>query len=134
MAKTAVAVIADERKQRLTELLRGKRKEILDAARRTLSRQRQERGEPDGSVFNCTHMLDEDIELTLLETDAEQLAEIEEALHRLDIGAYGICLDCGDEIAERRLEALPSATLCKDCKEVRESLSRQKSVGRFAES
>src|SRR5438105_7293655 len=44
-----------------------------------------------------------------------QLAQIEEALSRLDEGSYGTCQRCGKAITEARLEALPFATLCIDC-------------------
>jgi DnaK suppressor protein len=35
-------------------------------------------------------------------------------------GRYGLCFECGDEIAEARLRALPFAVRCKDCEEARE--------------
>ena len=43
------------------------------------------------------------------------LVQVNEALTRLDAGIYGICVNCGKEIAPRRLEALPYVTLCIDC-------------------
>jgi DnaK suppressor protein len=44
------------------------------------------------------------------------LAEIEQALRKLDAGTYGLCDVCGKPIPADRLEALPQATLCMDCK------------------
>lgn len=44
------------------------------------------------------------------------LAEIEHALHKFEEGTYGLCDDCGQPIAPARLEALPQASLCMDCK------------------
>ena len=41
---------------------------------------------------------------------------IEEALVRIEKGTYGICDNCGKPIDPARLEALPQATLCMDCK------------------
>lgn len=52
--------------------------------------------------------------------EAAALAEIElieEALVRLDAGTYGICTACGDEIAPKRLEALPACRLWIACAE-----------------
>lgn len=43
------------------------------------------------------------------------LQKIEAALKRLEDGDYGYCLDCGDEIAEKRLEIDPAAALCVTC-------------------
>lgn len=45
-----------------------------------------------------------------------QLAQIDEALRRMDAGTYGTCERCGNPIETERLEALPQATLCMDCK------------------
>ena len=48
-------------------------------------------------------------------------AEIEEALARMDTGEYGVCEDCGDDIALARLLANPTARLCVHCQADRES-------------
>lgn len=48
-----------------------------------------------------------------LKTDT--LHRIESALARLDAGEYGWCADCGEEISDRRLAALPFATRCRAC-------------------
>jgi DnaK suppressor protein len=45
-----------------------------------------------------------------------RLEEIDLAQARMDAGAYGICEDCGEPIAEARLHALPEATRCVSCK------------------
>lgn len=44
------------------------------------------------------------------------LSEIEHALHKLDEGTYGLCDSCTKPISPDRLEALPQASLCVDCK------------------
>ncbi len=65
--------------------------------------------------------IQEDIELALIQMKSETLNKIEAARRRLDEGTYGDCFECGDEIAEARLRALPFAVRCKDCEEARES-------------
>jgi RNA polymerase-binding protein DksA len=50
-----------------------------------------------------------------------ELAGVEAALERIANGSYGRCENCGGEIGLERLEALPTATLCIDCKSRRES-------------
>jgi DnaK suppressor protein len=57
------------------------------------------------------------IHLKLKQTDAKILIAIEEALHRLDQGSYGVCRDCGESIAAARLEAIPWTRVCIACKE-----------------
>jgi DnaK suppressor protein len=61
-----------------------------------------------------------EIAFALLQMRAEMLAGIEAALLRLDAGQYGFCLECGGEIAARRLHALPFAVRCQACEERRE--------------
>jgi DnaK suppressor protein len=57
------------------------------------------------------------IQLRLKQTDAKILQAIEEALLRLDKGAYGVCRDCGEPIAAARLNAIPWTRVCITCKE-----------------
>ena len=61
-----------------------------------------------------------DLDLALLQKRAAVLTRIDEALVRLDAGKYGSCFECGDEIAERRLRAMPFAVRCRLCEEKRE--------------
>src|SRR5580765_2442281 len=57
------------------------------------------------------------IALKLKQTDAKILQAIEEPLVRLDKGTYGVCPDCGEPIAEARLNAIPWTRVCISCKE-----------------
>jgi DnaK suppressor protein len=45
----------------------------------------------------------------------DALSDIDRALEKLDGGGYGRCENCGAEIAEARLEAMPSTRYCIDC-------------------
>ncbi len=62
--------------------------------------------------------------LNLSEREREQLRLIDEALERIVEGTYGICEDCGEEIARARLEAVPYAKLCVECQSIRERSAR----------
>ena len=53
-----------------------------------------------------------------------ELNQVDLALARLDAGEYGLCESCGEQIGEKRLEALPYATLCIECAERAEVLDR----------
>ena len=57
------------------------------------------------------------IQLRLKQTDAKILQAIDEALLRIEKGAFGICRDCGEPIAEARLKAIPWTRVCITCKE-----------------
>ena len=79
------------------------------------------RAEHEALVEQLRGLVDADsvIERELGETGVdratETLADIEHALHRLDVGAYGCCDACGAPIPLARLEAIPSARLCVAC-------------------
>ena len=69
--------------------------------------------------------IQEDIEFALIQMKAETLEKINQALTRLEEGAYGNCFECGEEIAQARLRALPFAVRCKDCEEARENAQKR---------
>lgn len=58
-----------------------------------------------------------DMDVALMVMESETLRRIDEALTRLEAGTYGVCASCDERIAEARLQALPFATLCRDCQE-----------------
>ena len=80
----------------------GKLNEVLDAV---------ESSEAD---------IQEELEFALIQMKSETLNKVNDALFRLEQGDYGYCYECGEEIAEKRLRALPFAVRCKDCEEQRE--------------
>ena len=57
------------------------------------------------------------VRLALKQTDSKLLRAIEEAIHRLDQGIYGICMECENEIPQARLDAVPWTRVCVECKE-----------------
>lgn len=52
-----------------------------------------------------------------VEMKAEELQATEDALNRIDTGEYGQCPDCGRWIRPARLEIVPYAVRCSECKE-----------------
>ncbi|WDE12194.1 TraR/DksA family transcriptional regulator [Thalassomonas haliotis] len=54
--------------------------------------------------------------LNALESEAKiEIQQLSNAITRIDNGNYGICLECGEEIAEKRLHVQPSAIKCIQC-------------------
>jgi DnaK suppressor protein len=62
----------------------------------------------------------QEVDFALMEMKSETLRQIDEALKRLEHGSYGHCAECGAEIAEARLKALPFAQLCRGCQQAEE--------------
>ena len=65
-----------------------------------------------------------EMELGLVTEEGRKVRLIDEAIERIKGGSYGLCSECGKEISEARLEALPYAKLCIKCKSRRESAER----------
>ncbi len=72
--------------------------------------------------------IQDDIEFALIQMKSETLSKVNEALRRLDENTYGNCFECGDEISEARLRALPFAVRCKDCEQARETAEQRERV------
>ena len=72
------------------------------------------------SVENSNEQWDARLLSAMSETDARALKAVLSALVRLDEGAYGTCLVCGQPIDDARLEALPETALCVADAEARE--------------
>ena len=60
---------------------------------------------------------EEEISIQLKQTDAKLLRAIEDALARAEGAAYGVCVDCEEEISSARLKAVPWTKVCIGCKE-----------------
>ena len=71
---------------------------------------------PDRSDLASDYIV-KDRRTALLSIERKMLAQVEDALTRLDEGTYGTCLKCGEEISPERLEAVPFATLCIRCQQ-----------------
>ncbi len=66
-----------------------------------------------------------ELDLTVRTIAESREAEVQEALHRLHEGKYGICEECGRRIDPGRLKARPEATLCIECQRRREGTVRR---------
>lgn len=61
-----------------------------------------------------------DLNLAIIDRHVEEVRDIEAARARMKDGSYGICVDCGGDIAYERLLAYPTAKRCLRCQEQRE--------------
>ena len=75
----------------------------------------------EGSPFGkreeeATEAAELETRLEMEKSIRDQLAAVEHALAKFEEGTYGLCDSCGKPIGPERLEALPQASLCLDCK------------------
>ncbi|HEV2800463.1 MAG TPA: TraR/DksA family transcriptional regulator [Pyrinomonadaceae bacterium] len=67
------------------------------------------------SVDMSLQDVNQELQLRLGERESQAVADIDQALLRIDEGSYGICQSCGKPIDERRLEAVPTARYDAAC-------------------
>ena len=72
--------------------------------------------------------IQDEIGFALMQMKAETLDKIDAALGRLGEGTYGDCFECGEEIAEARLWALPFALRCRDFEEAHETVEQRQHI------
>ena len=117
-----------KRHEVLNRMLRDRQAEIqskLRSLREVLPAEVAEvKDEEEQSVGDFARSMD----FALMEMEFETLRKIDEAIHRLERGTYGLCADCGEKIAEARLQALPFALLCRACQEGQEELHAQETA------
>jgi DnaK suppressor protein len=98
--------------------------EISDLERDSAQTQSESTGENnyrDHMADQGTATFGKELDMTL-EGNARELYEgVLSALARIETGAYGTCVRCGNEIPVDRLSAMPAAALCISCKEWEES-------------
>lgn len=107
---------------RYQNLLLSKRQELSAGKRRvdSILTAGERRGDP---VDMSSGETDTVMQIRLHQTDSKLLWAIEDALMRIRQEGFGICEGCGQLISEARLDAVPWARHCKDCKDRQDSRS-----------
>ena len=100
-----------ERKQELTDSL----SESVQGSREVDPGIAQDIGDKAESSYTKEFLL------SLSDTERKQLFLIDEALKRLKTGHFGVCEECGKNISKKRLNALPWAPLCIECRQKEEA-------------
>ncbi len=107
------------------EALGSMRSQLLRNVRQDLSEGRDQTKDEGMDTYDlASDARDREISHILTDRDRGKLEAIDEAISRVEDGSYGLCEDCGAEIAEGRLEALPFTRLCVSCQGDRERESR----------
>ncbi len=110
-------------------LIIRKKEEILEQIEHisedTLKKsQKDASGDISGYTYHmadvATDTYDREFSMGLASEERQLLYEFDDALKKIDEGAFGICEDCKSKISKTRLKALPYARLCIKCQEKRE--------------
>jgi DnaK suppressor protein len=125
---TKAAAGKSSRYNELRKMLEDRRRELMNEVQGRMRDVRSSEGK-DREVLDQGESsevdIQEDIEFALIQMKSETLNKVDAALRRLEEGTYGNCFECGDEISEARLRALPFAVRCKDCEEARETAEQR---------
>ena len=72
--------------------------------------------------------MNREVAIRNLDRESKLLKSVKDALERIEIGSFGVCVRCDEEIAEKRLKAVPWASHCLSCQE---KLDRRRAMGEF---
>lgn len=121
-AKTEAAETSnDEQFQALRERLLQQRQEILNMYNQDVRAGQESADEPTEDIVDrANNAYNRELMFSLSDGERVLLLQIEDAIRRMDEGAYGRCSNCGQTISAQRLEAIPWARYCIDCQEMAE--------------
>jgi DnaK suppressor protein len=124
----------EERFEGLRQLLLRQREETMARVRSIANNQTSEGLSTPGDEMDVARSLaDVETHASLIENAENKVRRIDSALAQLEVGDYGICANCGEEIPLARLEAVPFAIYCVDCQaEMGEGSSSYRDSGRAA--
>ncbi|MBI5655791.1 MAG: TraR/DksA family transcriptional regulator [Geobacter sp.] len=109
--------MVDAQSEMKSVLLKMKEDTLSEIKRALKSGANTTTGEPSGDIYDqASSERDRELDLLLGDREREKLANIEEALLRIQDGEYGICEECEEEIPLGRLKVLPFARYCVKCK------------------
>jgi DnaK suppressor protein len=134
-----LSAVVRKRNEVLKKLLLKKRNEVVEGLELQIGRKlTRETGQKIDSAMDSADQsaldVDQGIDYSLLEMKYGQYKDIADAFRKLQGGAYGLCEECGEEIALKRMEVNPLARYCIACKMQKEEMERiQKEETRFKE-
>jgi DnaK suppressor protein len=106
-------------------ILSSWKRDLMEEVDRTMSHMKDEAANPPDPNDRATLESEFALELRTRDRERKLIRKIEEALSRIEDGSYGYCIETGEPIGVKRLEARPVATLCIEAQERRERREKQ---------
>ena len=106
-------------------ILNGWKRDLMEEVDRTVSHMKDEAANFPDPNDRATQEEEFSLELRTRDRERKLIRKIDEALKRVEDGSFGYCLETGEEIGVKRLEARPVATLTIEAQERRERRERQ---------
>jgi DnaK suppressor protein len=125
IAKRGEQYMGNEQVQHFRHILGQWKRDLMVEVDRTVSHMKDEAANFPDPNDRATQEEEFSLELRTRDRERKLIRKIDEALKRIEDGSYGYCLETGEEIGIKRLEARPVATLSIEAQERRERRERQ---------
>jgi DnaK suppressor protein len=119
------AYMSTEQLDHFRLILTSWKRDLMEEVDRTMTHMKDEAANPPDPNDRATLESEFALELRTRDRERKLIRKIDEALKRIDDGSYGYCLETGEPIGVKRLEARPVATLCIEAQERRERREKQ---------
>ncbi len=117
-----------KKREQYRKLLEENLMHLLEEAGQTLNGMSHEKALFPDPTDRASLESDRNFLLRIRDRERKLIMKIQEALHRIDDGTFGICEECGEPISDSRLRARPVATLCVNCKREQEIKEKQEGL------
>ncbi|HEV7139077.1 MAG TPA: RNA polymerase-binding protein DksA [Steroidobacteraceae bacterium] len=125
IAKRGEQYMSKEQLEHFRHILNSWKRDLMVEVDRTVSHMKDEAANFPDPNDRATQEEEFSLELRTRDRERKLIRKIDEALKRIEDGSYGYCLETGEEIGIKRLEARPVATLSIEAQERRERRERQ---------
>jgi DnaK suppressor protein len=125
ISKRGEAYMSKAQLEHFRQILQSWKRDLMEEVDRTVSHMKDEAANFPDPNDRATQEEEFSLELRTRDRERKLIRKIDEALKRVEDGSYGYCLETGEEIGIKRLEARPVATLTIEAQERRERRERQ---------
>jgi DnaK suppressor protein len=125
LAKKGEQYMSKEQAEHFRHILETWKRDLMEEVDRTVTHMKDEAANPPDPNDRATLESEFSLELRTRDRERKLIRKIDEALKRIEDGSYGYCLETGEEIGIKRLEARPVATLSIEAQERRERREKQ---------
>ncbi len=104
--------------KQLNDRLKDRRHHLLNEVRMRLNEFKNSGSDKLTDTADiASNLIEDEIVMSIAQCEAREIAQIDNALKKIQKGKYGICECCGKSINKQRLMAIPFVNLCVKCKE-----------------
>ncbi len=125
IVKRGELYMSKEQLEHFRSILNNWKRDLMEEVDRTVTHMKDEAANFPDPNDRATQEEEFSLELRTRDRERKLIRKIDEALKRIEDGSYGYCLETGEEIGIKRLEARPVATLSIEAQERRERRERQ---------